>query len=115
MLVTALRAAETLAAFHVQHAENSVGATCEYHLDMARRCTVDAGSITHAILAAGVTMENQAEAMRRRDMETAQKILDRHVIMHGVGLPAEDVPAARTAMARDIAEALAAERGVSAP
>jgi hypothetical protein len=31
--------------------------------------------------------------------------------MHGVGLPADEVPAARMAMARDIANVLAAERG----
>jgi hypothetical protein len=34
-----------------------------------------------------------------------------HPIMHGVGMPADDVPAARTAMARDIADALQAARG----
>jgi hypothetical protein len=37
---------------------------------------------------------------------TAQRIIDRHVIMHGVGMPADDVPAARSAAARDIADAL---------
>jgi hypothetical protein len=48
--------------------------------------------------------------MRRHDMEAAQRIIDRHVIMHGIGM-ADDVPAARIAMARDIADALQAARG----
>jgi hypothetical protein len=34
--------------------------------------------------------------------------------MHGVGMPADDVPAARMAMARDIADALLAARGGTA-
>jgi hypothetical protein len=42
---------------------------------------------------------------------TAQRIIDRHPIMHGVGIPVEDVAPARVAMASDIADALAAERG----
>jgi hypothetical protein len=49
--------------------------------------------------------------VRRHDLETAQRIIDRRVIMHGVGMPSDDVPAALIAMARDIAEALQTARG----
>jgi hypothetical protein len=110
-LVTALRTAETLSVFHRHRAENSVGATRDYHLDMARRCGEDAARSRRAILESGATVENQADAVRRRDLEVAQRIIDRHPIMHGVGMPADDVPAVRSAMARDIADALATARG----
>jgi hypothetical protein len=111
MLITARRAAEMLAAFHRQRVDNTAAEARAYHKDMARRCAEDAERITRGILTAGVTVENQASAARRRDLDTAQKIIDRHPIMHGVGMPVEDVAQARVAMAGDIADALAAERG----
>jgi hypothetical protein len=114
LIVTALHAAETLAAFHLQRAENTAGAAREYHLDMARRCTEDVERSRRAILAASVTIEHQADVVRQRDMETAQRIIDRHAIMHGMGMSADDVPAARMAMARDIADALRTARGGAA-
>jgi hypothetical protein len=58
MLTTALRAAETLAAFHRQCIENTAGEARAYHEAMARRCTADAERITCGILATGVTVEN---------------------------------------------------------
>jgi hypothetical protein len=111
MLITALRAAETLAAFHLQRAGKAAGEELADHLDRAQRCTDDVERITSEILAGGLSVENQAAAMRRRDLEAAYKIIDRHPIMHGVGIPSDDVPPAKSAMARDIADALAAERG----
>jgi hypothetical protein len=45
------------------------------------------------------------------DLEAANMIIDRHPIMHRVGRPVEDVAPARVAMASDIADTLAAERG----
>jgi hypothetical protein len=114
LLITARHAAETLASFHRHRARNSLAATREYHLDMAQRCAEDAEDITRAIVANGVTVGHKADAVRRHDLETAQRIIDRHPIMHGVGMPADDVPAARTAMARDIADALQAARGGTA-
>jgi hypothetical protein len=90
-LLTALRAAETLAAFHRERAENTAAPARSFHEDMAWRCADDAKRITRAILAGGVTVENQAAAMRRRDLDTAHKIISRHPIMHGVGMPVEDV------------------------
>lgn len=111
MLITALQAAETLARFHREQADKMPpGSVREHNEDMARRCLADVDDIKHEILASGDMIEHQADTMRRRDMEAAQRIIDRHVIMHGVGLPADDVPAARVAIARDIADALAAER-----
>jgi hypothetical protein len=114
LLITALHAAETLASFHRHRAMNSLGATREYHLDMAQRCAQDAEDITRAIVADGVSVEHQADAVRQHDMEAAQRIIDRHPIMHGIGMAADDVPAARMAMARDIADALLAARGGTA-
>jgi hypothetical protein len=111
LLITALRAAETLAKYHRQRAAYSAGEARAYHQDMARRCAEDAESITRGIGAAGLTVEDQATVVRSRDMATAQRILDRHPIMHGTGMPVEDVAQARVAMASDIAHALAAERG----
>jgi hypothetical protein len=58
-----------------------------------------------------VTVENRADAVRRRDLDTAQRIIHRRPIMHGIGMPADEVPAARTAMARDIADAVPETRG----
>jgi hypothetical protein len=54
--------------------------------------------------------QQHQQAPRRQDMETARRIIDRHVIMHGVGMPPDDVPAGRMAMARDIADALQGAR-----
>jgi hypothetical protein len=112
--ITALRAAETLKTFHLERVVDSSVVSGELHLEAARRCAEDAENITNAILASGVTVENQADAVRRHDMEIAQRIIDRHVIMHGLAMPADDVPAARMAMARDIADALKAARGEEA-
>jgi hypothetical protein len=98
-------------AFHRQHVESTAGEDQRHHMEMARRCAGDAERITRAILASGVTIENQAAAMRRRDLDAAQKIIQRHSIMHGIGIPVDDLAPARMAMASDIADALAAERG----
>jgi hypothetical protein len=110
-LVTALQAAETLRTFHLEQVVGGGVETGEHHFDMAQRCEEDAEDITNAILANSVTAEHQAEIVRRRDLEIAQRIIDRHVIMHGVGMAADKVPAARMAMARDIANALQVARG----
>jgi hypothetical protein len=67
--------------------------------------------MTREILASGVTPEHQATVIRGRDLVTAQRIIDRHPIMHGIGMSVEEVAQARVAPASDIADALAAERG----
>jgi hypothetical protein len=107
MLVTALRAAETLAGFHRQRVESTTGEARAYHEDMARHCAEDAERITRGILATGVTVENQTSALRHRDLDTSHKIISRHPIMHGTGMPVEHVAQARVAMVSDIADALA--------
>jgi queuine/archaeosine tRNA-ribosyltransferase len=115
LLITALQAAETLARFHQEQADKMPpGAVQGHQQDMARRCLADIEDIKGHLFAVGATVEHQADALRRHDLETAQRIIDRHVIMHGVGIHADDAPAARTAMARDIAEALLAARGGTA-
>jgi hypothetical protein len=112
LLVTALHAAETLAAYHRVRAENSADDARAFHQDMDRRCSDDAEDIRRKIAGAGVTVEDQDLALRQRDLATAQAIIDRHQIMHGI--PVEDVPAAWAAMAWDIADALQAARGGTA-
>jgi hypothetical protein len=42
LLITALQAAETLAAFHRQCVANTASEARSYHEDMARRCAEDA-------------------------------------------------------------------------
>jgi hypothetical protein len=83
LLITALRAAETLVTFHRQHVESTCGADQRHHMDMVQRYARDVRTITREVLATGVTVENQ---VRRRDLDTAQKIIDRHPIMHGTGM-----------------------------
>jgi hypothetical protein len=108
----ALRAAETLAYFHQERADMMPpGAVKDHHQDMARRCLADMDDIRVNILTTSVIVEHQGEALHRRDMEMAQRIIDRQPIMHDVEMPADDVLAARTAMACDIANALAEARG----
>jgi hypothetical protein len=90
-------------------AENNAGDVRTLHQDRERRCSDDAEDIRRKISGAGVTVEDQDLAVRQRDLTTAQAIIDRHQIMHGI--PVEDVLAAREAMARDNASALLAARG----
>jgi hypothetical protein len=112
MLVTALRAAERLAKFHQEQADKvPPGGVQDHHWDMARRCLADVEDIKGHILASGVTVENQAAHVRRHDLETALKIIERHPITHGIAMAVDAVAAARVAMARDIADALAEARG----
>jgi hypothetical protein len=125
-LVTALHAAKTLATYHRERAENSADDARAFHQDMDRRCSDDAEDIKRMITGASVTAEDRELALRQRDLVTAQAIIDRHQIMHGIlastqaiidrhqttrGIPAEDVLAAREAMVQDIASALFAARG----
>jgi hypothetical protein len=110
LLATALHAAETLKTFHLERVVADGGETGEHHFAMAQRCEEDAKDITTAILANSTTVDHQAEIVRRQDLEVAQRIIDRHVIMRSVGMTAADAQAARMAMARDIADALQAAR-----
>ena len=81
------------------------------HEDMAWRCEEDAEPITREIQAAGVTVENQAAAVRSHDLATAQKIIDRHPIMHGLGMAVEDVASARVRWLAILPTPFAAKRG----
>jgi hypothetical protein len=73
MLVTALRAAETLAAYHRQRADMTLGEVHDYHLDMARRCLDDIEHIKRQLADGGVTLENQDLVLRQRDVAAAQR------------------------------------------
>jgi hypothetical protein len=92
LLATALHAAETLKTFHLERVVAGGGETGEHHFAMAQRCEEDAKDITTAILADSTTVDHQAEIARRQDLEVAQRIIDGHVIMQGVGMTAAKPP-----------------------
>jgi hypothetical protein len=115
LLITALHAAETLARFHQEQADKMPpGAVQDHRQDMARRCLADIDDIRGNIFAVGATVKDQAAAVRRHDLETALKIIERHPITYGIAMDLDTVAAARVAMARDIADALLAARGGTA-
>jgi hypothetical protein len=112
MLVTALRAAETLAAYHRQRADMTRGEVRDYHLDMARRCLDDSERIKRQLADGGVTVENQDLMARQRDVAAAQAIIDKHVLPEWRA--SEAAPRALEDMAQDIADAMQATRGGTA-
>jgi hypothetical protein len=109
-LINALHAAETLAAHHRRLANNSTGATREYHLDAAERCLVESENIRRQIAAdGGVAPENQAAAVHQRDLAIAQALIARHVLPEW--LTSEQAPRLLGTLAQDIADAIGAARG----
>jgi hypothetical protein len=111
-LITALQAAETLAAYHVGRIEQTVGLRQTFHDHMRRRCLEDIDDIKKQPAAGGVTAENQARAMRSTDAETAQRI-----VAH---LPpewraSEKAPKEMEALAQAIADAMQTARGGTQP
>jgi hypothetical protein len=108
-LITAMHAAETLAAHHRLLAESSTGVTREYHLEMFQRCLDDIENIRKRIEAGGTMPDDRAHVSRQRDVATAQAIIARHVLPEW--LASEQAPHALEGMSQDIANALAAERG----
>jgi hypothetical protein len=110
--ITALRAAETLAIFHLGEVENvPPGDVQNHHQDMVLHCLADVEDIKQKIVGADDTVENQARTLRQFDLTVALSIIERHNIMLGIGMPLQDAVAARMAMAREIADALQAARG----
>jgi hypothetical protein len=61
----------------------------------------------------GVTIENQDLIMRQRDVAAAQAIIDKHVLPEWRA--SEAAPRSLEAMAQDIADAMQAARGGTAP
>jgi hypothetical protein len=105
-LINALRAAETLAAFHQQQRAHRGD---EYDIEMAERCEKDAALIKDVLLDYDITPENQAERLRQHDIATAQAIVEQRVPPKWRA--SEEAPRVLEALARDIAEALQAARG----
>jgi hypothetical protein len=109
-LINTLHAAETLDAHHRRLANNSTGATREYHLDAAERSLVEIENIRRQIAAdGGVTPEIQATALHQRDVATAQALIARHVLPEW--LVSEEAPRLLGGLAQDIADAIEAARG----
>jgi hypothetical protein len=75
LLINALYAAETLAAFRRHRVEQTLGARRAYHEDMVRRCVGDIEDIKRHLNADGGSVENQARAVYSRDMRTAPEIV----------------------------------------
>jgi hypothetical protein len=99
LLVIPMHAAETLAAFHQQQSRGQPEPARGYHVDMAQRCGEDGGRSRPPILAAGLTVDHQGDAVRRQDITTAQQLVDRHPsctasICRPMKVPAAPEPAA---------------------
>lgn len=108
-LINALRAAETLAAYHRQQA---VHRGVEYNIEMAERYyEKDAALIIRddLLMDFDITPENQAKLLRRHDIATAQAIIGRRVLPEWLG--SEQAPRVLEAMAQDIANAMQVARG----
>jgi hypothetical protein len=106
-LINTLHAVETLAAHHRRLANNSIGATREYHLDAAERSLIEIENIRRQIAAdGGVTPENQATAVHQRHVATAQwrcaQRSDSHDSSHEskTRLPRMDAPGAAASRRR---------------
>jgi hypothetical protein len=109
LLITALHAAETLAAYHEERIEQTLGALRAHYEQMYRRCLED---IDWQLVASGVTSEHQALAVRSRDVETAQRIVAAHLLPEWRA--SEKAPQAMEAMAQAIADAIQEARGGTA-
>jgi hypothetical protein len=109
LLVTALQAAETLAVYHRGRVEQTLGFRRAYHEEMHRRCQVDIEDIKEHLATGGATAEDQARAVRSRDVETAQRIVAVHLLPEWRA--SENAPQAMEAMAQAIADAMRTARG----
>jgi hypothetical protein len=105
-LITALQAAETLGAYHRQR---TLGARQQWHAEMARLCEEQIEDIKRQLTASGVTVENQARAVRSRDVETAQRIVAAHLLPEWRA--SEKASQAMAALAQAIADAMRGARG----
>jgi hypothetical protein len=112
LLVTALQAAETLAAYHSERFDQTLGARQEWHAEMARLCGENIEDIKRQLAESGVTTENQAKAVRSRDVGAAQRIVDAHLLPEWRA--SEKAPQAMEGLAQAIADAMKAARGGTA-
>ncbi len=112
LLITALQAAETLATYHRQRVDQTLGARQQWHADMALQCEENIEDIRRQLAAGGATPENQARAVRSQDVGTAQRIVAAHLLPEW--RVSEEAPQAMEAMAQAIADAMRMARGGSA-
>jgi hypothetical protein len=112
LLITALRAAETLAAYHRERIEQTLGPMRAYHERVHRLCLEDINDIKWQLAVSGATAENQARAVRSQDLEAAQRIVAAHFLPEWRG--SEKAPQAMEAMAQAMADAMQAARGGTA-
>jgi hypothetical protein len=110
MLITALQAAQTLAVFHSERVQQTLGANQDYHRGVARLCEADAERIKYTLAHGGVSAESQANLLRQRDVGAAQVIIAKHVLPKW--RPSDKGPKALEALTQDIVNALQVARGV---
>ena len=111
-LITALHAAETLATYHRERADMTLGSARDYHLDIAKRCLDDIGRIKRQLADGGVTFENQDLVLRQRDVAAAQAIIAKRVLPEW--RMSAGAPRVLEGIAQDIADAMQAARGGAA-
>jgi hypothetical protein len=104
-LITALHAAETLAAYHRQRAAHRGD---EYDVEMAERCEKDVAHLKAELMDYGLTPEDHSLVLRQHDGAVAQAIIGRHVLPEWC--TSEQAQRVLEAMAQEIAEAMDAVR-----
>jgi hypothetical protein len=108
-LIAALQAAETLATYHLQRVKQTTGTRQAYHWSAAKCAQDDIDDIKYQLGGGGATSENQALAMRSRDVTAAQRIIDAHILPEWCA--SDHAMQALLALAQAIADALQAARG----
>jgi hypothetical protein len=110
-LITALHAAETLAAYHRQQATHRGD---DYDVEMAERCEKDIAHLKAELMDYGLMPEDHALAPHQHDVAVAQAIIGRHMLPEWRAF--EQAPHMLDAMAQEIADAMeAARRGEILP
>jgi hypothetical protein len=108
LLITALQAAEMLAAYHRQRVDQTLGARQQWPAEMARLCEENAEDIRRQ-LAVGATPENQARAVRSRDVEIAQLTVAAHLLPEWRA--SDNAPQAMEGLAQATVDAVQTARG----
>jgi hypothetical protein len=104
-LITALHAAETLAAYHRQQAAHRGD---DYDVEMAERCEKDVAHLKAELMDYGLPPEDHSRALREHDVAVAQAIIGRHAPPEWRA--SEKAPGLCEAMAQELAEAMEAVR-----
>jgi hypothetical protein len=108
-LIDALYAAERLAGFHRDRAEQAPLGLGAIHRQTVQILEADIARIRRELNSAGVSVENQAHAVYAHDMRTAQEIVTTHILMEWRA--DERASKIMVEMAKAIADAIQVGRG----